>query len=54
MERIKQALTLSGQKYGALVLDLHCNMFGPTALFLVILRNRKFFLYVYILISIFY
>ncbi|KNA11275.1 hypothetical protein SOVF_136660 isoform B [Spinacia oleracea] len=33
MERLKQALTLSGQKYGALVLDLHCNLFGPTALF---------------------
>ncbi|XP_021713921.1 protein TONSOKU-like [Chenopodium quinoa] len=33
MERLKQALTSSGQKYGALVLDLHCNLFGPTALF---------------------
>ncbi|KAL2906747.1 Protein TONSOKU [Bienertia sinuspersici] len=33
MERLNQALTLSGQKYGALVLDLHSNLFGPTALF---------------------
>ncbi|XP_057544587.1 protein TONSOKU isoform X1 [Amaranthus tricolor] len=33
MERLKQALTSLGQKYGALVLDLHCNLFGPTALF---------------------
>lgn len=35
MERLKQALTSSGQNYGALVLDLHCNLFGPTALFQV-------------------
>nr|WPC94901.1 TSK [Cyathula capitata] len=33
MERLKQALTFSGQKYGDLVLDLHCNLFGPTTLF---------------------
>ncbi|KAL2926989.1 Protein TONSOKU [Bienertia sinuspersici] len=33
MEKLNQALTLSGQKYGALVLDLHSNLFGPTALF---------------------
>lgn len=35
MERLQQVFMLSEQKYGALVLDLHCNMFGPTALFLI-------------------
>ncbi|KAK9272896.1 hypothetical protein L1049_003275 [Liquidambar formosana] len=33
MEKLQQVLTLSGQKYGSLVLDLHCNRIGPTALF---------------------
>ncbi|KAJ6289266.1 hypothetical protein OIU76_025139 [Salix suchowensis] len=32
MEKLQQFLT-SGQKYGDLTLDLHCNRFGPTALF---------------------
>ncbi|CAK7355042.1 unnamed protein product [Dovyalis caffra] len=32
MEKIQQCL-ISGQKYGDLTLDLHCNRFGPTALF---------------------
>ncbi|XP_048233146.1 protein TONSOKU isoform X2 [Ricinus communis] len=32
MEKLQQLLT-SGQKYGGLTLDLHCNRFGPTALF---------------------
>jgi hypothetical protein len=34
MEKLQQFLT-SGQKYGDLTLDLHCNRFGPTALFQV-------------------
>ncbi|PRQ49276.1 putative 43kDa postsynaptic protein [Rosa chinensis] len=33
MEKLQQVLTSSGQKYGGLTLDLHCNSFGPTALF---------------------
>ncbi|KAH9625677.1 hypothetical protein KSS87_022712, partial [Heliosperma pusillum] len=33
MEEVVAALISSGQKYGAFVLDMHCNMFGPTALF---------------------
>ncbi|KAF2284389.1 hypothetical protein GH714_021374 [Hevea brasiliensis] len=32
MEKLQQFFT-SGQKYGDLTLDLHCNRFGPTALF---------------------
>ncbi|KAF5751807.1 hypothetical protein HS088_TW02G00825 [Tripterygium wilfordii] len=32
MEKLQQ-LFKSGQKYGDLTLDLHCNRFGPTALF---------------------
>ncbi|KAL6219796.1 hypothetical protein ACLB2K_007555 [Fragaria x ananassa] len=32
-EKLSQVLTLSGQKHGGLTLDLHCNSFGPTALF---------------------
>ncbi|KAJ6991180.1 hypothetical protein NC653_019397 [Populus alba x Populus x berolinensis] len=32
MEKLQQFLT-TGQKYGDLTLDLHCNRFGPTALF---------------------
>lgn len=34
MEKLQQFFT-SGQKYGDLTLDLHCNRFGPTALFQV-------------------
>ncbi|XP_028554658.1 protein TONSOKU isoform X2 [Dendrobium catenatum] len=33
MEKIQQIFTSSNQKYGGLTLDLHCNRFGPTALF---------------------
>ncbi|GKU95150.1 hypothetical protein SLEP1_g8546 [Rubroshorea leprosula] len=33
MEKLQQFFTSSGQKYGDLTLDLHCNRFGPTALF---------------------
>ncbi|XP_021899947.1 protein TONSOKU [Carica papaya] len=33
MEKLKQFFTSSSQSYGALTLDLHCNRFGPTALF---------------------
>nr|XP_027074129.1 protein TONSOKU-like isoform X1 [Coffea arabica] len=33
MERLKQVFASSGQNYGALVLDLHGNRLGPTALF---------------------
>ncbi|CAI0442219.1 unnamed protein product [Linum tenue] len=32
MEKLQQFFT-SGQKYGDITLDLHCNRFGPTALF---------------------
>ncbi|KAK0605730.1 hypothetical protein LWI29_030110 [Acer saccharum] len=33
MEKLQQFFTTSSQKYGDLTLDLHCNRFGPTALF---------------------
>ncbi|KAI4317132.1 hypothetical protein L6164_025031 [Bauhinia variegata] len=33
MEKLQKVLTASGQTYGGLTLDLHCNRFGPTALF---------------------
>ncbi|KAJ0098287.1 hypothetical protein Patl1_27847 [Pistacia atlantica] len=33
MEKLQQFFSSSGQKYGDLTLDLHCNRFGPTALF---------------------
>ncbi|XP_023641171.1 protein TONSOKU isoform X2 [Capsella rubella] len=33
MEKLKQLFASSSQMYGALTLDLHCNRFGPTALF---------------------
>ncbi|KAM7523540.1 hypothetical protein LguiA_013442 [Lonicera macranthoides] len=33
MEKLRQVFTSSSQKYGGLVLDLHCNSFGPTSLF---------------------
>ncbi|XP_019704560.2 protein TONSOKU isoform X1 [Elaeis guineensis] len=33
MEKLQQIFTSSSQKYGGLTLDLHCNRFGPTALF---------------------
>ncbi|XP_073150309.1 protein TONSOKU isoform X2 [Henckelia pumila] len=32
-EKLKQVFTSSGQSYGGLVLNLHCNQLGPTALF---------------------
>ncbi|MQM05860.1 hypothetical protein Taro_038676 [Colocasia esculenta] len=33
MEKLHQIFTQSGQTYGGLTVDLHCNQFGPTALF---------------------
>ncbi|XP_057967784.1 protein TONSOKU isoform X2 [Malania oleifera] len=33
MEKLQQVLMSSSQKYGGLTLDLHCNRFGPIALF---------------------
>ncbi|KAL5752076.1 hypothetical protein ACOSQ2_022583 [Xanthoceras sorbifolium] len=33
MEKLQQFFTSTGQKYGDLTLDLHCNRFGPTTLF---------------------
>ncbi|KAA3477919.1 protein TONSOKU-like isoform X1 [Gossypium australe] len=36
MEKLQQFFSSSGQKYGDLTLDLHCNRFGPTALFQVV------------------
>lgn len=33
MEKLRQFFTSSGQNYGDVTLDLHCNRFGPTALF---------------------
>ncbi|KAI3979599.1 hypothetical protein MKX01_013694 [Papaver californicum] len=33
MEKLQQIFVSSSQKYGGLTLDLHCNRFGPTALF---------------------
>lgn len=33
VEKLQQVLTSSSQRYGSLILDLHCNRFGPTALF---------------------
>ncbi|XP_042407586.1 protein TONSOKU-like [Zingiber officinale] len=33
IEKIQQIFNSSNQKYGGLTLDLHCNRFGPTALF---------------------
>ncbi|CAN8269073.1 unnamed protein product [Cochlearia groenlandica] len=33
MEKLKELFASSSQVYGALTLDLHCNRFGPTALF---------------------
>ncbi|KAK4840892.1 hypothetical protein QYF36_020698 [Acer negundo] len=33
MEKLQRFFTTSTQKYGDLTLDLHCNRFGPTALF---------------------
>ncbi|OWM91426.1 hypothetical protein CDL15_Pgr017344 [Punica granatum] len=33
MEKLQQIFKSSGQNYGDLSLDLHCNRFGPTALF---------------------
>ncbi|CAH2053367.1 unnamed protein product [Thlaspi arvense] len=33
MEKLKQLFASSSQMYGALTLDMHCNRFGPTALF---------------------
>ncbi|GMN38948.1 hypothetical protein TIFTF001_008170 [Ficus carica] len=33
METLQQVFASSGQKYGGVTLDLHCNRFGPSALF---------------------
>ncbi|KAG5529146.1 hypothetical protein RHGRI_029727 [Rhododendron griersonianum] len=33
VEKLQQVLTSSSQRYGSLILDLHSNRFGPTALF---------------------
>ncbi|KAL2342941.1 hypothetical protein Fmac_004226 [Flemingia macrophylla] len=33
IEKLQNVFTASGQSYGGLTLDLHCNRFGPTALF---------------------
>ncbi|KAI3883378.1 hypothetical protein MKX03_009611 [Papaver bracteatum] len=33
IEKLQQIFVSSSQKYGGLTLDLHCNRFGPTALF---------------------
>ncbi|CAA7405317.1 unnamed protein product [Spirodela intermedia] len=33
VEKLQQIFSVSRQKYGGLTLDLHCNQFGPTALF---------------------
>ncbi|KAH1135194.1 hypothetical protein GLYMA_05G189400v4 [Glycine max] len=33
IEKLQKVFTASGQSYGGLTLDLHCNRFGPTALF---------------------
>ncbi|CAH9071124.1 unnamed protein product, partial [Cuscuta epithymum] len=35
MEKLKKVFTASPQTYGGLALDLHCNRFGPSALFQV-------------------
>jgi len=35
MEKLRKVFTTSGQSYGDLTLDLHCNRFGPTTLFQV-------------------
>ncbi|KAK8618830.1 hypothetical protein V6N13_132809 [Hibiscus sabdariffa] len=40
MEKLQQFFSSSGQKYGGLTLDLHCNRFGPTSLFQVFLWNN--------------
>ncbi|XP_010549170.1 PREDICTED: protein TONSOKU-like [Tarenaya hassleriana] len=44
IETLKQLFASSTQRYGALTLDLHCNRFGPTALFQIcecpVLFNR--------------
>ncbi|KAK7399404.1 hypothetical protein VNO78_10586 [Psophocarpus tetragonolobus] len=33
IEKLQKVFTSSGQSYGGLTLDLHCNRFGPTTLF---------------------
>lgn len=45
VEKLQQVFISSGQKYGGLVLDLHCNRFGPTALFQV--YNPVFLLFMF-------
>lgn len=35
MKRLQQVFTASGQTYGSLLLDLHYNRLGPSALFQV-------------------
>lgn len=50
-EQLKQVFTSSGQSYGGLVLDLHSNRLGPTALFHVCLMF-SFIFFFYLVISI--
>ncbi|KAF2947279.1 protein TONSOKU [Oryza sativa Japonica Group] len=44
IERLQQIFSSSSQTYGGLTLDLHCNRFGPTALFQIcecaVMTNR--------------
>uniref|UniRef100_A0A0E0K609 Protein TONSOKU n=1 Tax=Oryza punctata TaxID=4537 RepID=A0A0E0K609_ORYPU len=44
VERLQQIFSSSSQTYGGLTLDLHCNRFGPTALFQIcecaVMTNR--------------
>lgn len=42
MEKLQKVFTASGQPYGHLTLDLHCNRFGPTALFQVWYQLQPF------------
>jgi len=35
IEKLQKVFAASGQSYGGLTLDLHCNRFGPTTLFQV-------------------
>ncbi|BAF10240.2 Os02g0784100 [Oryza sativa Japonica Group] len=44
IERLQQIFSSSSQTYGGLTLDLHCNRFGPTALFQVFLLSLNLFI----------
>jgi hypothetical protein len=41
IERLQHIFASSSQTYGGLTLDLHCNRFGPTALFQVLCQSQK-------------